>query len=143
VSDKSGDGPLVKRSARGAAFDDLDNDGDIDIVILNSRREATILRNDSVPAHWIGVRLVGAKSNRDGIGARVKLIANDLILVDQVRSGRGYQSDYGRQLHFGLGQREKVDRIEVQWPSGHKQAVENPGMNQQLIIREQNSSLNR
>jgi hypothetical protein len=59
VSDKAGDGPLVKRSARGAAFDDLDNDGDIDVVILNSRREPTILRNDSVPGHWLGVRLIG------------------------------------------------------------------------------------
>src|SRR4051812_24869096 len=65
ISDKAGDGPLIKRSARGAAFDDLDNDGDIDIVILNSRREPTILRNDSPPAHWIGIKLVGAKSNRD------------------------------------------------------------------------------
>jgi hypothetical protein len=136
VSDKSGDGPAVKRSARGAAFDDLDNDGDIDVVILNSRREPTILRNDSAPGHWLGVRLIGTKSNRDGIGARVKVLAGDLVLVDEVRSGRGYQSDYGRQLHFGLGAREKVDRIEVQWPSGHKQVVENPPINERLVVKE-------
>jgi hypothetical protein len=136
ISDNAGDGPLIKRSARGAAFDDLDNDGDIDIVILNSRREPTILRNDSPPAHWIGIKLVGAKSNRDGIGAKVKVTAGDLVLVDEVRSGRGYQSDYGRQLHFGLGRREKVDRIEVQWPSGQKQIVQNPSISQRLTIKE-------
>jgi len=136
VSDKAGDGLAVKRSARGAAFDDLDNDGDIDVVILNSRREPTILRNDSAPAHWLGVRLVGVKSNRDGIGAKVKVVAGDLTLVDEVRSGRGYQSDYGRQLHFGLGTRDKVDRIEVQWPSGRKQMIHEAPASQRLVIKE-------
>jgi hypothetical protein len=136
VSDKAGDGPAVKRSARGAAFDDLDNDGDIDVVILNSRREPAILRNDSAPSHWLGARLVGTKSNRDGIGAKVKVVAGNLTLVDEVRSGRGYQSDYGRQLHFGLGARDKVDRIEVQWPSERKQVIQGMLANQRLTIKE-------
>ena len=139
VSDKAGDGPLLKRSARGAAFDDLDNDGDIDVVILNSRREPTILRNDSAPGRWLGVKLVGTKSNRDAIGARVKVLAGDLLLVDEVRSGRGYQSDYGRQLHFGLGAHEKIDRIEIQWPSGQKQVLQNPPINQRLTIKEESA----
>jgi len=137
ISDKAGDGPLVKRSARGAAFDDLDNDGDIDVVIVNSRREPTILRNDSTPGHWMGIKLVGAKSNHDGIGAKVKVIAGDLLLVDEVRSGRGYQSDFGRQLHFGLGDRQKVDRVEVQWPTGQKQILLNPSINQRVVIKEE------
>jgi hypothetical protein len=136
VSDKAGDGPLLKRSARGAAFDDLDNDGDIDVVILNSRREPTVLRNESAPAHWLGVRLVGAKSNRDGIGTRVKVIAGDATWVDEVHSGRGYQSDYGRRLHFGLGGRDKVDRIEVQWPSGTKDVVAAPPVDRFVTIKE-------
>jgi enediyne biosynthesis protein E4 len=139
VSDKAGDGPFLKRSARGAAFGDLDNDGDIDVVILNSRREPTLLRNDSVPANWLDVRAVGSKSNRDGIGARVKVFAGDLALVDEVHSGRGYQSDYGRQLHFGLGSRAKVDRVEIQWPSSHKQIMQNPPINQRLIVKEESS----
>jgi len=136
VSDKAGDGPTVKRSARGAAFDDLDNDGDIDVVILNSRREPTVLRNDSPPAHWLGVRLIGTRSNRDGIGANVKLIAGGRSLVDEVRSGRGYQSDYGRGLHFGLGKGEKIDRIEVQWPGGQKDVIKGPPANQVVTIKE-------
>jgi len=136
VSDKAGDGPLVKRSARGAAFDDLDNDGDVDVVILNSRREPTILRNDSARGNWLGVRLAGTRSNRDGIGAWVKVVAGDLTLVDEVHSGRGYQSDYGRRLHFGLGKREKIDRVEVRWPSGGTNVVAAPGGNRWLTVRE-------
>jgi enediyne biosynthesis protein E4 len=136
VSDKSGDGPAVKRSARGAAFDDLDNDGDIDVVILNSRREPTILRNDSPPAHWVAIKLIGTKSNRDGIGARVTLTSGDLSLIDEVHSGRGYQSDYGRRLHFGLGKRDCVDRVEVQWPSGRKDVIQQPTIDRPLVIRE-------
>ena len=141
ISDKAGDGPLVKRSARGAAFDDLDGDGDIDVVILNSRREPTILRNDSARGHWLDVRLVGTKSNRDGIGARVKVIAGGLVLVDEVHSGRGYQSDYARQLHFGLGPREKIERVEIQWPRGQKQVIQSAPINQRLVVNEE--SVNR
>jgi len=136
VSEQAGDGPAVKRSARGAAFDDLDNDGDIDAVILNSRREPTILRNDSQPAHWLGVRLIGARSNRDGIGARVTVVAGDVSLVDEVRSGRGYQSDYGRRLHFGLGMRDRVERVEIQWPGGRKDVIQEPAIDRLLTVPE-------
>jgi len=136
VSDQAGDGLRVKRSARGAAFDDLDNDGDIDVVILNSRREPTLLRNDSSSGHWLQVRLMGTQSNRDGIGAKVKVVSGDLALVDQVHSGRGYQSDYGRRLHFGLGKRVKVDRIEVQWPSGRTEVIKEPAVDRLVTIKE-------
>ncbi|MGD8500122.1 MAG: CRTAC1 family protein [Phycisphaerales bacterium] len=119
VSDQSGDGMKVKLRSRAAGFDDLDNDGDVDVVILNSRREPTILRNDSPSkGHWLHVRLRGVKTNRDGIGAHVKVTASDLTLLDEVHSGRGYQSHYGTRLHFGLGSRDKVDRIEVSWIGG-------------------------
>jgi hypothetical protein len=119
LSDQCGDGLAVKLSSRGAAFDDLDNDGDVDVVILNSRREPTILRNDSITNnHWIQVRLRGTKTNRDGVGARVKVVAGDLTQIDEVHSGRGYQSHYGTRLYFGLGARSRVDRIEVRWIGG-------------------------
>jgi hypothetical protein len=141
VSAIAGDGPAVKRSARGAAFDDLDNDGDVDVVILNSRREPTILRNDSPPSHWLGVQLIGTKSNRDGIGARATVVGDNLSLVDEVRSGRGYQSDYGRRLHFGLGKppsgvAPRIDRVEVQWPSGRKDIIQQPAIDRLLVVRE-------
>jgi hypothetical protein len=69
----------------------------------------------------------------------VKVTAGDLVLVDEVHSGRGYQSDYGRQLHFGLGKHEKIERVEIQWPSGQKQVVQDPPVNQQIIVKEGNS----
>ena len=136
VSEKAGDGPLLKHSARGAAFDDLDNDGDIDVVILNSRREPTILRNDSQRGHWFQLKLVGTKSNRDAIGAKVKLTAGDLSLVDEGHSGRGYQSDYGRRLHFGLGAHAKVDRLQIQWPSGNTSTTNSPPIDQLISVTE-------
>ncbi|MCH8217139.1 MAG: CRTAC1 family protein [Planctomycetes bacterium] len=107
------------RVGAGACFLDLDNDGDIDVVVLNSRREPTLLRNDS-PAggHWLQIELQGDRSNRDGIGARVIVKAGDLQLTDEVHSGRGYQSHYGTRLHFGLGRHLRVDWVEVHWLGG-------------------------
>jgi hypothetical protein len=125
VSARSGDGLAVKRSSRGAAFDDLDYDGKIDVVILNSRREPTLLRNDSPGQnHWIQIRLRGTRSNRDGIGARIKVVTGDLTQVDEVHSGRGYQSHYGMYPHFGLGKRTRIDRIEVRWIGGGTDVLE-------------------
>jgi hypothetical protein len=142
VSGKSGDGMKVKLSSRGAGFDDLDNDGDIDVVILNSRREPTILRNDSPSkAHWIQVRLRGTKTNRDGVGARVKVVSGDLTLVDEVHSGRGYQSHYGMRLHFGLGNRENVDRIEVRWIGGALDVFNDIVVDQLLTLIEGSSEI--
>jgi len=137
VSEQSGDGMKVKLSSRGAGFDDLDNDGDVDVVILNSRREPTVLRNDSPSqGHWLQVRLRGVKTNRDGVGARVKVAAGDLTLHDEVHSGRGYQSHYGTRLHFGLGGREKVDRIEVRWIGGAVDVLKDIAVDQLLTIVE-------
>lgn len=137
ASNTSGDGMLVKFSSRGAAFDDLDNDGDLDAVIVNSREKPTILRNDTSNGnHWIQVRLQGGKTNRDGVGARVTVVANDLTLIDEVHAGRGYQSHYGTRLHFGLGKRDRVDRLEVRWIGGGTDVVENLNANQTVTIRE-------
>ena len=137
VSDQSGDGMKVKLRSRAAGFDDLDNDGDVDVVILNARREPTILRNDSISqGHWLQVRLRGVKTNRDGVGARVKLTAGDLTLTDEVHSGRGYQSHYGMRLHFGLGNRDKIDRIEVRWIGGGVDVFKDIAVDQLLTITE-------
>jgi hypothetical protein len=137
VSKTAGDGLGVKLSSRGAAFDDLDNDGDIDGVILNSRREATLLRNDTATQnHWVQVRLRGATTNRDGVGAQVKVVAGDLTSMDEVHSGRGYQSHYGMRLHFGLGKRDRVDRIEVRWIGGGVDVEENVQVDQVVTIVE-------
>ncbi len=140
VSNEAGDGMAVKLSSRGAAFDDLDNDGDVDVVILNSRREPTILRNDSPPPstknHWIQIRLRGVKTNRDGVGARVKVVAGDLTQIDEVHSGRGYQSHFGTRLHFGLAKHDRVDRIEVRWIGGGVDVLQNVRVDQLITITE-------
>ncbi len=140
VSAKSGDGLTPQFSSRGAAFGDLDNDGDLDGVIVNSRSKPTLLRNESAGGnHWIQVRLVGKRGTRDleGVGARVRVVAGDLTQVDEVHSGRGYQSHYGARLHFGLGSRTHVDRIEVTWMGGAKQTIEAPQVDQLVEIKEE------
>jgi hypothetical protein len=126
VSDRRGDGMKVRLSSRGAAFDDLDNDGDVDVVVLNSRAAPTLLRNDSpAQGHWLQLRLRGARTNRDAVGARVTVRAGDLTLIDEVHGGRGYQSHYGSRLYFGLGPCQRVDRVEVRWPGGPVDVFEN------------------
>ncbi|MFH1920464.1 MAG: CRTAC1 family protein [Planctomycetota bacterium] len=137
VSDQCGDGLSVELSSRGAAFDDLDNDGDVDAVVLNSRREPTILRNDS-PAgnHWVQIRLRGVKTNRDGVGAQVKVVAGDLSQVDEVHSGRGYQSHWGTRLHCGLGKQDHIDRIEVRWLGGGVDVLKDIAVDRLLTITE-------
>ena len=137
VSDQCGDGLLPKLSSRGAAFDDLDNDGDLDVVILNSRREPTILRNDSSRAnHWLQIQLRGTKSNRDGIGARVTVTSGDLTQIDEVHSGRSYQSDFGKRLQFGLGQHSAVEQIRVKWIGGGVDILSNVGIDRLITIEE-------
>ena len=141
VSDQCGDGLDAKLSSRGAACDDLDDDGDGDVVVLNSRREPTILCNDSPPEnHWIQVRLRGTSTNRDGVGARVKVTAGDVTQIDEVHSGRSYQSDYGKRLHFGLGPRDKVDRVEVRWIGGGVDVSESVRADQLVTLVEGNGS---
>ena len=137
LSGMAGSGMAACYSSRGAAFDDLDNDGDIDAVILNSRNRPTILRNDSPrDNHWIEIRLQGVKSNRDGVGAQVRVRTGDLEQTDEVHSGRGYQSHYGLRLHFGLGKHDHIDRIEVRWVGGKVDVLEDVATNQLLTIRQ-------
>jgi hypothetical protein len=142
VTDRGGDGLQLELSGRGAGFDDLDNDGDLDVVILNSRAQPTLLRNESPnKQHWIGVELRGKHNNRDAVGARVEVVAGDLSQVDEVRSGRGYQSHYGTRLHFGLGGRNRVDKIRVHWPAvgrrkAHVAVLENVNANRVVRIEE-------
>ncbi len=137
VSDQAGDGMLAKYSSRGAVFEDLDNDGTVDVVVLNSRREATVLRNQSATGHhWIELTLRGAHSNRTAVGAQATVIAGDLVQVAEVHSGRGYQSHWGPRLHFGLGLHARVDRVEVRWIGGGTEVFLDMAVDQQLQLTE-------
>ncbi|MGQ9575510.1 MAG: CRTAC1 family protein [Thermoguttaceae bacterium] len=137
VSELAGEPLKAKTVARGVACDDLDNDGRIDVVMLNSRRPAKILRNESArTGHWIQIRLCGVKTNRDGVGARVRLVAGDLVQIDEVHSGRGYQSHFGSRLYFGLGFRRHIDRIEVRWIGGGVDLFEGLPVDRLITLRE-------
>jgi len=135
ITDQAGSGMQAKHSSRGAAFADLDNDGDLDVVIINSRQAPTLLRNDTVnPNHWLGLRLQGTQSNRDGIGAQVRLQAGDLKQLAEVHSGRGYQSHFGLRLHFGLGSHTRIDSLEVRWIGGARDVLRDVPADQFMTI---------
>lgn len=140
VSAAAGLEDLAKHSARGAAFDDLDGDGDVDAVILNAREAPTLLSNldreRGGANRWIGVRLVGTSGNRDGVGARVRVVCGDEMLVDEVHCGRGYQGHYGSRLHFGLGARERVEAFEVRWIGGGRERFEGGDVDREVTLRQ-------
>jgi len=119
ASAEIGGGILIEKSSRGAAFGDYDNDGDIDALVINMNERPTLLRNDTPPGHhWITVRLVGSKSNRDGIGARVRIDAGKQKQTTLVRGDGSYMSHSDTRAHFGLGETARVERLEIRWPSG-------------------------
>lgn len=109
---------LVEKSSRGTAFGDIDNDGDLDVLVIEIDDRPTLVRNDTKGGHWVTVRLAGTKSNRDGIGAKVAIEAGGRRQIAEVRSGGSYISHNDMRAHFGLGDAARVDRVEIRWPSG-------------------------
>ncbi len=138
VSPRSGSAFQRNWASRGAAVADLDNDGDLDIVVNNSGGAAYILRNDGGNRNsWIGLNLRGKKSNRDGIGARVTLIsAAGKSQHKMVTAAASYLSSQDRRLFFGIGTEDHVKEILIRWPSGIKQTIANPAIRQILTIEE-------
>ena len=126
-----------RKVSRGTAFGDIDNDGDVDVVISNLKDSPTILRNDGGnTSQWLSVKLIGTHCNRDAIGARVTVISGDLTQIREVKSGSGYISQNDLRLHFGLADAARVDTLTVRWGCGKVQTLRDVETNQVLVISE-------
>ena len=137
MANEVGSALMEERVGRGVAFGDIDNDGDVDIVVNDLDGSPQLLRNDGGNANnSVLIKTVGVKSNRDGIGARVKVVSGDLAQIDEVRSGGSYLSQNDLRLHFGLEKRTKIDLIEVRWPSGVIDRITNLSANKIFTIKE-------
>ena len=138
VSDHAGAAFLERHSSRGAAFGDLDNDGAVEVVVNNQNETPSLFKQTMAPpGHWIILKLVGTRSNRSAIGARVKVIAKGHAQVDEVRSGGSYLSQSDLRLHFGLGSADTIDQIQIRWPSGSAQTLKNQACDRVLAIKEE------
>jgi hypothetical protein len=133
-----GPGISERFSSRGAAFGDYDNDGDIDVLILNMNDLPSLLRNDGGNSkHWIKIKLIGTRCNRTAVGARVRVTTGTHIQMDEVHGGSSVMSQSDLRLHFGLGRSQIVDLIEVKWPTTQKiERFTKVKANQILTIRE-------
>jgi hypothetical protein len=137
VTMEVGGGLLLEKSSRGAAFGDYDNDGDRDVLVVNMNDRPTLLRNDTTASnHWIAIRLVGTKSNRDGIGAKVTVQAGNQRQRSEVRGDGSYMSHSDVRAHFGLGKATRVDRVEIRWPSGLVETATSLAADRFYIARE-------
>ena len=137
ISATAGPGITKAMSSRGLAVGDLWNDGRVSAVISNMNAPPSLLVNQvRTPNHWVAFRAVGVKSNRDGIGARVRLKAGARILIDEVRSGSSFESNNDVRVHFGLGVATKIDWVEVRWPSGLLEKFENVSIDSIHALKE-------
>ena len=137
VSATSGAGATTPHSSRGAAFGDIDNDGDVDVLVMNMNEPPSLLRNDYKGANgWVSVRLEGVKTNRHGLGATVLVTTAGRTQAQAALSQSSYYSHNDLRLHFGLGAHAIAERVEVRWPSGGTDVVRSVRAGQTITIRE-------
>ncbi|MFQ5722890.1 MAG: CRTAC1 family protein [Terriglobia bacterium] len=126
------------KGSRGVAFVDYDNDGRLDLVVVNMDDRLSLLHNvTDNDNHWLTIRLIGSKSNRDGLGARLRLKAGERVFVRQVTRAGSYASSNDPRVHFGLGQAATIEWLEVIWPSGTKQRFTEVSVDQLLVVHEE------
>ena len=137
LSEHAGPAILARHSSRGAAFGDYDNDGSIEVLVNNQNEAPSLLKlAQKPPGNWVILKLEGVRSNRSAIGARVRLTTGSLTQTREVRSGGSYISQSDLRLHFGLGQAVKIDRVEIEWPSGCRQVETGLAVNRVINLRE-------
>ena len=142
VTSQCGSGVLTPHSSRGCAFGDFDNDGDVDVLIMNMNEPPSLLRNEYINGpnraanNWIELKLIGVKSNRSAIGARVRLKTGGHLQAQDLSSQSSYYSRNDPRLHFGLGASKTVEQIEIRWPNGSKELIKDIAANQIVTIQE-------
>jgi enediyne biosynthesis protein E4 len=137
VSDMCGAPVLEPHSSRGCTFGDFNNDGNIDVLILNMSEPPSLLLNQNHSSHhWLNIKLVGTRSNRSAIGARVAVTSGERRQIREVLSASSYISQSDLRQHFGLGAARKVDQIEVRWPSGRVDRVHDVDVDQFIVLEE-------
>jgi len=134
--DQAGPGVAAPHASRGCAFGDFDNDGDIDMLIVNLNEPPSLLRNDMTGNnHWLKVKLIGVKSNRSAIGGRVTAHYGGKIQAQEVLSQSSFYSASDLRLHFGLGPATTAD-LDIRWPNGNKESVSKVPADHLIIIKE-------
>ena len=134
---------MERHSSRGCAFGDFDNDGDIDILIVNMNEPPSLLRNDVRGTNrWLKVKLIGALSNRSAIGARVLVHYGGKVQAQAVTSQSSFYSANDPRLHFGLGSAATAD-VDIFWPSGHSQSIKNEAADHLITVIEEKGVVSR
>ena len=136
ITDRLGEPATTPKAGRGAAFGDLDNDGDIDIVVNNVNDAPDLFRLDVSSNHWLTITLIGTTSHRQAIGARVRITVGDRTIVEEVRGGGSYYAQNDFRLNLGLGAATKVDRIEVRWPNGLEEVFPGTEVDRFITLKE-------
>ncbi len=126
----------VRRVGRGAAVADFDNDGALDLLVSHLDDSPALLRNTGRSQHWLRIRTVGTRSNRDGFGARLALTAGGVTQTDEVRANSSYLSASDPRVHFGLGKATRVETILIRWPSGQVDTIRDETADQDIVIQE-------
>jgi len=135
ITAAAGPGLQIKESSRGSAFADFDNDGDLDLIVVNIDSRPTLLRNDGGNHHnWLMIKLRDQGFNTQAIGARVTLITEDHQQLREVRAGTSYLSQDDQRLHFGLGTAQQVQRLIIRWPNGEEEILQNIAANRLIIV---------